>query len=110
MKLKFRIINVLTSNKGGNFYVWKVYVLHIYITIIIQQRETTTAQKWLCCGGLACFVNIANYTVLCTGELSVREQITCKWIKMTASCPTNTPPSQALNKNYNEQKRTLKSC
>ena len=79
MKLKFRIINVLTSNKGGNFYVWKVYVLHIYITIIVQQCEITTAQKGLCRGRLACFVIIANYTVLCTVELSVREEITCKW-------------------------------
>ena len=79
MKLKFRLINVLTSNKGGNFYVWKVYVLHIYITIIVQQCEITTAQKGLCRGRLACFVIIANYTVLCAVELSVREQITCKW-------------------------------
>ena len=100
VKLKFRIINFLTSNKGGNFYVWKVYVLHIYITIIVQQCEITTAQKGLCRGRLACFVNIANYTVLCAVELNVREETTCKW-------PNH---SKQYIKNYNEQKWTLKNC
>ena len=42
--MKFIIINVLTSNKGGNFYVWKVCVLHVYVLITIQQHENTTAQ------------------------------------------------------------------
>ena len=79
VKLKFRIINFLTCNKGGSFYVWKVYVLQVYVIIVVQQPETTTAQKGLCHSCLACFVNIANYTVLGTVELSVREEITCKW-------------------------------
>ena len=46
--MKFKIINFLTYNKGGNLYVWKMYVLHIYVIIIIKQHETTTAQKGLC--------------------------------------------------------------
>ena len=79
VKLKFRIINFLTCNKGGSFYVWKVYVPQVYVIIVVQQPETTTAQKGLYHSCLACFVNIANYTVLCAVGLSVREEITCKW-------------------------------
>ena len=86
-----------------------MYVLHIYITKIVQQRETTTEQKWLCRGRLACLVNIANYAVLCAVELSVREQITCKWRNDSfLSNKINIPPSQALNQKLQWTEKNFK--
>ena len=111
VKLKFRIINFLTCNKGGNFYVWKVYVLQVYITIIVQQHETTTEQKGLCHSCLACFVNIANYTVLCVVELSVREETTCKWQNRSflSNKSTSLPSSiSRITMNRNELWKTVR--
>ena len=107
MKLKFRIIIVLTSNKGGNFYVWKVYVLHIYITIIVQQCEITLHKRDCVAAVLLVLLllpitlSYALWNLVLGNKLPVND-------KMTASCPTNIPPSQALNQKLQWTEKNFK--